>query len=79
MYGPGHNGSDTKPQGPENEEVCFGTEIGEWICEKLYPWIMRGIGYCLGKMLLGLLFGLGFWLARAITVYVPAALVYLAL
>jgi hypothetical protein len=66
-YGPGSDGSGE----------C-GTAVGEWICDELWPAVTRGIGYCLGKMLLGLLFGLGFWLASwVIRVIVVPGLVYL--
>lgn len=51
-YGPGSDGGGQ----------C-GTAVGEWICNEAWPWIARKTGWCLGKMFLGLLFGLGFWSA----------------
>jgi hypothetical protein len=50
--------------GPDNGG--YGTAVGEWICNELWPVIWKGIGWCVGRMLLGLLFGLGFWFAQYI-------------
>jgi len=47
----------------------YGTAVGEWICDKAWPWIGKKIGWCFGKLLLGLLFGLGFWTAKVIADY----------
>ncbi len=49
------------------EDSAYSTDVGKWVCDVAWPWIGRKIGWCLGKAILGLLFGLGFWFAQYIT------------
>ena len=66
-------GRYTMKDNNEYEILNYSTKLGEWICEDLWPAFLRAAGYCTGKILLGLLFGLGFWLAQYIN---AAAITY---
>jgi len=65
--------TDMRPQVSEDRD--YGTVVGEFLCEDLYPWVAKKVGWCLGKILLGLLFGLGFWAAQFITSFAALSLV----
>ena len=43
---------------PEHED--YGTKVGRWICEELWPWFMRGVGTLAGWVVIGICIKLGF-------------------
>ena len=54
----------------------FGTIVGEWICTKMFPAVMRCILYALGLTLAATLVGFGFNLGATIFKYVAFMVMY---